>query len=164
MRNFTLMTVAISILTAAACGQRKESKTPSGSLASALATNMVGFERTSDVRVYGTDSLWQYNDGAAEMFLAHGFQRLSTADYVSGPNELTAEIYLFAEKSGADSLYVEFSAGNANPIAVGNRGVLTPGQMIFQKGRVLVMINCYSDIPEAALTDFALAVESGFPE
>jgi hypothetical protein len=63
-----------------------------------------GAAERSALEQYDRESLYTYNDGAAEAFIARGFERCAVATYtVAGPArfEVTAEAYRFGSADGA---------------------------------------------------------------
>ena len=52
-----------------------------------------GWTLAGEVTAKAPDNLWEYNNGAAEAFLAYGFQGLSYADLKAGELVVTVEIY-----------------------------------------------------------------------
>ena len=123
-----------------------------------LKEHIGAFNRTGDIREYDRENLWQYNDGAAEIFLARGFTKIAVVDYAGTHGELTTEIYLFSAASGADNIYAPYLTGHEKRVDIGDKGIIAPGQLIFQQGPLLVMINYFSDIPDTIIEEFADAL------
>ena len=155
MTRLGLAILLSALLLLPSCGERSRDNANIGDVKSALRPKLAGFSRSTDIRIFNRENLWEYNDGAAEIFLAQGFERIAVADYTDSQGELTAEIYLFSKAAGADSIYARYFRGDEKRIDVGDRGFIAPGQLIFQRGRLLVMINYYSDIPDTIIADFA---------
>ena len=104
---------------------------------------------------YDRETLYQYIDGAAEAFLARGFQRCATASYsfaaaAGGVFELVAEVYRFASPDGAaDQLQADTPAA-ARPVT-DLPGALADGTtLVLVVGSDLLKLTVFDPTPEAA--------------
>lgn len=84
---------------------------------------------------FDRETLYQYIDGAAEAYLAHGFQSCIVADYVfpadSSPAvEVTAEAYRFDSGDGAAEQLSAERPSDASPVA-GVEGTVSDGDVLF---------------------------------
>ncbi len=52
-----------------------------------------GWTRTGDVAIYDADNLWEYINGAAELFIEYDVQTCMTADLTAGDLVVTVELY-----------------------------------------------------------------------
>jgi hypothetical protein len=69
------------------------------------AASAAGAGGRSEPSAYDRDTLYEYIDGAAESYLARGFERCVAATYTfagqTGAFDVTAEVYRFAAAAGA---------------------------------------------------------------
>jgi len=114
------------------------------------ASNVVaGWVKTGDTRTFSATELWNYIDGDAERYVKAGVQATSTADYkFQDKFEAVAEVYSMASTAGARTIFESEPAGQAKPLQLGDTGRLYAGSMVFCKGRYLVRIVAYKELPE----------------
>ena len=55
--------------------------------------DVAGWKPEGGAKIYDSESLWEYINGAAELFLAYGFQELRVRDLGSGELVMTVSIY-----------------------------------------------------------------------
>ncbi len=122
-------------------------------------------ERISDIRVYGSDSLWEYINGGAELYHDYNFIEVATADYKAGEVEFVVDIYRFDTSLNAYGLYTNFRPPNPDTIRLGVEGYKAPGSVNFVKGTYLVSLTGYDESAStsAALTATARAIEKIIP-
>jgi hypothetical protein len=74
----------------------------------------------SEPSSYDRDTLYEYIDGAAESYLARGFERCLAATYTFGGSvgafDVTAEVYRFAAAAGAREQMLAERPGAAAPV------------------------------------------------
>jgi hypothetical protein len=106
---------------------------------------------------YNTESLADYIDGDAELFLEMGFQQLQVQQYIKGKSEIDLEAYEFADPNGAMGIYL-LRAGKENPFAeVGGRNTVSQTQLLAVKGNCFFQIMNYSNDASAAAAMTSLA-------
>ncbi|MFH1372741.1 MAG: DUF6599 family protein [bacterium] len=113
-----------------------------------------GTGRSSDIRVFCGDSLWEYINGGAELYHQFNFVEVATADYRTGNIEFTADIYRFDNAVNAFGLYTSLRPDNCRPAALGVAGFVSTASIHFVRGNYLVQLTGF-DRSEA--TDNALA-------
>ena len=64
-----------------------------------------GWSRPGDVLTYDADNLWEYINGAAELFVEFGVQTCRTADLVSGEVTVTVDLYDMGTPLNAFGVY-----------------------------------------------------------
>ncbi len=150
------------------CAKKEETKPLYRNPDAGLTEKLGDFAKASEIRMYDKETLWQYNDGAAERYLELGFEKMATADYRADSLEATVEVYAFAAQSGAEGIYNDNVApGEASPetgeertLEIGDSGFVSEGLLLFYMGNVFVQINCYNpDPPDAVLIKLARALE-----
>lgn len=150
----------IVIFAAIGCGgQSADTDTPGAVSLLPAELSMAGLTRSTDVQVFTGDSLYQYIDGGAELYHAHGFVEVATADYASGENEFTIDVYRFNSVTNAYGLFQELRSPYASPLAVGIEGMASAGNVKFVKGSYVVNIVAYDESNAATLTLAKVAAE-----
>jgi len=115
----------------------------------------------SQVESYDRTSLYTLIDGAAESYLARGFERCVAALYTfsesgSSPTEVTAEVYRFATPAGARELFHEEAPSQGRAVA-GVADAVTDGTVLLAvAGRDLLKATAVSGGGDA--TPFLAAV------
>ncbi|MFB3854644.1 MAG: DUF6599 family protein [Vicinamibacterales bacterium] len=150
------LVVAASLLAAflvAACGGGSETggpaplaseapptgPAPASEVAALLPSgkSLAGWSR----KVYGPGNLWEFIDGAAETYLAYGFQEAASAGYrsVSGL-EVTLDVFRMADAVNAFGIFRQEMNPTAKPVPVGTEGCTGTNVLNFWKGRDYVKV------------------------
>ena len=100
-----------------------------------------GWSRSKEPQVFGADNLWEFIDGAAETYLAFGFEEMAAAGYSHGTN-LTAnvEIYRMTDPRASFGVYALESSPKAEFLPVGTEGYLNSNVLNFWSGSYYVKI------------------------
>ncbi len=101
-----------------------------------------GYAVTFESTVFGPSNLWEFIDGAAELFLPYGFVDLHVAYYRSPSDvEIRVEIYRHDSPAGAFGIYSqERSPGNAF-VDIGLQGYTDEGTVNFLSGSCYVKLS-----------------------
>ena len=115
---------------------------------------------------YGRDDLWEYINGAAELFLTYRFQELVVADFEKGDGALTVSVYDMGSPLDAYGVYETEKPAEAEVLAdAGSAALLQPpyrGLLI--KDRYYVKIEAGGgDISAEALGGALRNVAEGLP-
>ena len=115
---------------------------------------------------YGREDLWEYINGAAELFLTYRFKDLVVADFEKGDGAVTISVYDMGSPLDAFGVYETEKPAEAESLSdVGLVGVLQPpyrGLLI--KDRHYVKIEAGGgDISAETLRDALLDVANGLP-
>jgi hypothetical protein len=111
-------------------------------------------QRSSEIRTFYGDSLWQYINGGAERYHRYNFVGVATADYKTEATEITVDIYRFDNAVNAYGLYSMVRPENARLLSLGVEGFASVGSLQFVKGKYLVSLIGYD---ESDATNHALA-------
>jgi len=95
--------------------------------------------------VYNRESLSDYNDGDAEVFLELGFQQLQVQQYKNGNAEVDLEAYEFASPNGALGIYLMKCGKEAPAAVVGTRNTVSETQLLAVKGNCFIQVMNYTD-------------------
>jgi len=89
---------------------------------------------------YTPDSLYQYIDGGADVYLLYDFQSLMHQEFKSGGAELTADIYDMGKPEDAFGIYSAERSPKYNYIPVGSEGYRSKGVLNFFQDRYYVKL------------------------
>lgn len=127
----------------------ENTKTETTTMAVKKDTGMVfptidGWTKKGAPAVYTEDNLYEYIDGAAEIFLSYDFQSLSSLTYENGPGSFSVDIYRHStEKNGFGIYSQEKPQKNGDFMAIGTEGYYEKGVLNFLKGCYYVKISGY---------------------
>jgi len=101
-----------------------------------------GWKRAKAPQVFGPDNLWEFIDGAAETYLAFGFQELVSVTCAEPElaAEATIDIYHMADVLNAFGIYAQERNPNATFIEVGAEGYAAPNVLNFWNGPYYVKL------------------------
>ncbi len=103
-----------------------------------------GWALDGEVTTKAPDALWEFNDGAAEAFLAYGFQGLRYADLKAGEVVVTVEIYDMGAPINAFGIYTTERSDDAERVKIGTEAVLAlPYQCLLLKDRNYLKLSLY---------------------
>jgi hypothetical protein len=110
-----------------------------------------GWSRSGEVLTYDADNLWEYINGAAELFVEFGVQTCRTADLVSGDVTVTVDLYDMGTPLNAFGVYEREKPGEDIPVSGATAGVISPPyQALLLKGSTYAKVNVYEgDFTEA---------------
>ena len=128
------------------------------SLDELLPTQMAGWRASQEDRTYTRDTLYEYMDGAAEIYLAYDFDRLLVREYLreSGPR-IAAEIYRTSSSADAHGIFSHDTDGEET--TVGQEAIYAAGLLRFWKNRIFVRLLAERDTDEARAAVMALGRE-----
>jgi len=104
-----------------------------------------GFKILTKYPVYQPDNLWDFINGAAEAYLALGFEELHVAEYKKGRNVIKLEIYRHRDHTMAFGIYASERSPSFNFTNLGAQGYIVDGAINFFKGNYYVKIRTFSD-------------------
>jgi hypothetical protein len=101
-----------------------------------------GWTRTGDVRVYDADTLWEYIDGAAELFVEYDVQTCRTADLASEDLVVTVDIYDMGTPLNAFGIFSRERPEGGAPLPEATEAVVSPPyQALLLKGGTYAKVN-----------------------
>jgi hypothetical protein len=101
----------------------------------ALPTEVAGWQATGDDVIYDTETIFQYIDGHAEVYLAYGMSRCLARRYSGPSGEPDIVLDLFELASAADAYGVFTHDRDGDEVDVGQGALLRTGWLSFWKGR-----------------------------
>jgi hypothetical protein len=110
--------------------------------------------------IYNRESLSDFNDGDAEVFLELGFQQLEVQQYKNGNAEVDLETYEFTSPNGALGIYLMKCGKEAPSAGVGARNSVSQTQLLAVKGNYFIQVMNYSDDKKAVAVMTKLAQQT----
>jgi uncharacterized protein DUF6599 len=104
---------------------------------------------------YKADTLYQYIDGGADVYLLYDFQLLLHQEFKSGAAELTVDIYDMGKPEDAFGIYSAERSPNYNYIPLGAEGYRSKGTLNFFQDRYYVKLAGSGTAADASLNQFA---------
>lgn len=103
-----------------------------------------GWTLAGEVTAKSPDNLWEFNNGAAEAFLAYGFKGLRYADLKAGEVVVTVEIYDMGTPINAFGIYRTECSDDAERLDIGAEAALAlPYQCLLLKESHYLKLSLY---------------------
>jgi hypothetical protein len=111
-----------------------------------------GWTQTGEVRVYNTETLWEYIDGAAVAFVEYGLRTCTTADLLAAGISATVDLYDMGTPLGAVGMFKsESDAGETHVAGATIAALAPPYQARLVKGSTYVKVNVFEgELSESA--------------
>jgi hypothetical protein len=124
-----------------------------------------GIERSSEIRTYTGESLFEYIDGGAELYHDYGFVEVATANYGQAGIEAIVDIYGFDTADHAYGLYASFRPPDPEPAPLGAEGFSTSSTIDFVKGKYVIRLIGFDESAETRklLESLAALIDGGLP-
>jgi hypothetical protein len=123
--------------------------------------NAAGASDRSEPSSYDRNTLYEYINGAAESYLARGFERCVAATYTfagkTGSFDVTAEVYRFAAAAGAHEQMVAERPGAASPVPGLANAFGDTATVVATRGRDYLKVTALASGAEAQKALAALA-------
>jgi hypothetical protein len=126
-----------------------------------------GWKQVGDIQTFAPNTLYEYINGGADLFLAYDFEELKVAEYQNDKKAaVTVEVYRHRTPTLAFGVYSQERTPGANFIDVGIQGYQEQHALNFLSGNTYVKISGYDTGPEdlAILLSFAKAVAANLGE
>jgi hypothetical protein len=123
---------------------------------------MSGWKQDGKTQVFSPRTLYEYINGAADLYLAYEFQDLHVAEYRGEKKAgVTVEIYRHKDAIQAFGIYSQERLANAKFLDIGAQGYHEPNVLNFLAGPYYVKINGFNtgEDDEKVLMPFAKRVE-----
>ena len=106
---------------------------------------MSGWKQDGEPQVFSPRTLYEYIDGAADLYLTYEFQDLNVAEYKGeGKAAVTVEVYRHGDSTQAFGIYSQERLANARFLDIGAQGYQEPNVLNFVAGPYYVKISGYS--------------------
>jgi polyferredoxin/formate hydrogenlyase subunit 6/NADH:ubiquinone oxidoreductase subunit I len=127
--------------------------------APSLPTAAPGWQKTGPTRTFDAANLWQYLDGGADKYVDAGLVTTLTAPYrYSGNHDAILDLHLFRTAQGAARLFDSEPAAGSTPLALGDGARLYSTGLFCRRGRALIRITAFDELPPAAPAALARAM------
>ena len=162
MKRVKILIVAIiasSVLFYACGGGKKSSLDLSCSNFLPEEIAQAGIERSSEIRTFEGESLFEYINGGAEIYHSYNFVEVAAANYTANGMEMVADIYRFEDSDNAYGLFASFRPDNPAFVVLGAEGFSSPTSIDFVKGPYVVRVIGFEESAEIEQTINVLASE-----
>jgi hypothetical protein len=112
------------------------------------------------VGFYIPDSLYQYMDGGADIFLLYGFRTLMHEDLKAGAVDVTVDVFDMGSPEAAFGMYAAERSPAYNFIAIGAEGYRNTGILNFLEDRYYVKLAGFGDGADSVLDALAHAISA----
>jgi len=132
---------------------------------SLLPDEIEGWKVAGEDRVYDRDTLYEYIDGGAELYLSYGFEQVVSRTYVrSGQPDIVVDLFDMGRSRDAFGVFSHGMETADDTFGQGSQ--YTAGMMLFWKDRFFVSILAYPETAESkdAVFDLSRAIEAAIPE
>jgi predicted small lipoprotein YifL len=144
MRAIQTILAATALLLFCGCARKPASPFPP-------SNEVAGWTKAEETRSFDAANLWRYIDGDAERYLQAGVEGVSTSDYkLQNGVEAVADVYNMKNADGAQKIYDAEPARSARAVSLGDAARLSGRSLLFRKGRHLVRIVAYDELPEGS--------------
>ena len=115
-----------------------------GSLHATDFPDIKGWKPVSKVLSYNPDNLYEYIDGAADQFVAFGFQELRSRDLASDSLKVTIDIYDMGTRLNAFGMYKTERPTDEQSLAIGTEAYVSPPyQCLLFKENFYAKVNAF---------------------
>jgi hypothetical protein len=122
-----------------------------------------GWSRTQEPQTYDPETLFDFMNGAADLYFTFGFQSLAVARYERDGVQAQVEVYWTTTDADAFGLYAYNAYGD--PVELGVDGRLSSGQgLAFWQRRTFVQILASGDGDDDALRALGEAIAAALPD
>lgn len=113
-------------------------------VAGAFELTLEGWEPVGEPVQYGADTLWEYINGAADQYLAYGFQELTHSEWKRNDTIIIVDAYELGTPLQAFGLFLAQAPAPDQRVAIGAGAALSlPYQALLAKGRMYVRVEFY---------------------
>ena len=164
MRKNVILLILLFFLFSLNCSSSPEKK-PGINFDNIFRKQLGGLTRTSPIKEYPADSLYNYLDGAADEYIAYGIIKVISSEYAKDDFNCSIDLFDFSDKLGAFGIYAKRRLPTDNYIDLGTESLIGNSYVYYFKDRFFMTVNTYGrGLPELGLlSDLAAAVDSVLP-
>ncbi len=153
----------VFILTCGGCGGPQGTDVIEKCLPQELPS--VGIVRDGEILHFSGDSLFNYINGAAEMYHKYDFEEVHVGRYAGQGGEITVDIYRFADPDRAFGMYTTLRPAAPDSVGLGVEGFAYGPILVYSKGPYMVNVQTYDDdvFGPRDIEAVAAAVEKNLP-
>ena len=106
---------------------------------------VTGWKQSEDVQTFVPKTLYEYIDGAADLYLTYDFEELKVSEYSNDKKgSVTVEIYRHKSPTLAFGVYSQERPSNPSLVSMGDQGYIDENLLNFLSGSYYVKINSYN--------------------
>jgi len=106
---------------------------------------VTGWKQSEDVQTFVPKTLYEYIDGAADLYLTYDFEELNVSEYSNDKKgSVTVEIYRHKSPTLAFGVYSQERPSNPSLVSMGDQGYIDENLLNFLSGSYYVKINSYN--------------------
>jgi Family of unknown function (DUF6599) len=109
---------------------------------------------------YGPDNLYEYMDGAADIFVLYGVHQLLHVDLRAKAADISVDVFDMGSPDTAFGMYAAERSPDSHFIAIGAEGYQYEGMLNFLQDRYYVKLLGFGDGADAVLEAFARALSA----
>lgn len=127
--------------------------------------SLEGWSQVGEVLTHDADNLWEYINGAAELFVEFDVQTCRTADLSSGEVTVTVDLYDMGTSLNAFGVYEREKPGEDTPVPGATAGIVSaPYQALLLKGSTYAKVNTFEgELTEEAGRQLLEALAAALP-
>jgi hypothetical protein len=114
-----------------------------------LPEKVDGWTLDPEIRTFRGDSLFEYIDGAAEMYHKYDFKEVTAGEYSKGESKVVADVYEFAGPDRAFGMYTTLRPDMPDTVMLGVEGFVFGANLVFVKGSYLANVYSYDESADA---------------
>jgi hypothetical protein len=143
----------------------QEQVPPDFAPAKALPSDIGGWTRSRDDQAFNRDGIFDYLDGAGELYLAFDFRIVFVREYAK-PDAPSIVVEIYQMSSSADAFGIFTQDNDGQEVKLGEDALYGAGLLRFWKNSVFVRIMADRETPEArdAVMRLGAAIETAVPE
>jgi hypothetical protein len=124
-----------------------------------------GWSPQGEPSTYDADGLWEVINGAADVFLSHGFHGLTAQQFVAGDLTVNVNVYDMGTPLNAFGIYRTEAPPDVPALDIGAEAVLSPPyQCLLLKDRYYVKVEAYEgDIDDASGRSLVEGIAQALP-
>lgn len=106
-----------------------------------------GWVRKSDVRVYGTNNLWDFVDGGADAYLQCGFEEVVTSEYTNTavPSGILVDVWRMSDAAGALGIFTQERSPAHEAVSIGAEGSVSSNALAFWVNTYYVKLTAFQE-------------------
>jgi len=123
---------------------------------------VAGWTQPGEVLIYDADNLWEYINGAAELFVSYGVQSCRTTDLTSGDLTVTVDLYDMGTPLNAYGVFEREASGESVQVSEAVAALVSPPyQALLVRGSTYAKVNTFEgELTLAAGQDLLEALAS----
>ncbi len=164
VRRLAIWTICVIML--AACGRPQDGSSENEGTTSVLPRMAEGWTAAGELERWDTETIFQYIDGHAEVYLAYGMKRCLSQRYAGPEGEPDIVVDLFELASPADAFGVFTHDRDGEEVAVGQGGLYRSGWLSFWQGSWFgsIYVEGESEAARPAVMELARQIASAIGE